>query len=105
MAHRTSRASGMLGVSRLLGTVLLPTRTQAKKYEPIPLRSGHLACDGAERFVNPLPILIAVLQHCHRDGLILISFDQLRARRRHAWIQLPGSIGDSNRWLSFDGLL
>src|SRR5438105_699440 len=101
MAQRTIRGSDEL----VLGSMLLArtpkplSRTQGEERISIPLRSRHLASDGAEGLVDTLSILKTVFQHGDSDGLILIAFNQLSARSRKARIGLPGSIGDSHRRL------
>src|SRR5216684_5734981 len=106
MAQRTSRHSEIVAlVSFLFATNHLLPQPQGKKYIPVPLRSRHLASDGAERLVDTLAILITVLQHRDGERFILIAFDQLRARNRHARIALPRSTGDANSRLIAHTLL
>src|SRR5713101_4354282 len=91
MAQRTTLHSDpKTPASCLLATAPLLTPPQGKKQIPVPLRSRHLASDGAERLIDTLPILIPVLQHRDRERILLISFDQLRAGRRHAGIERLG---------------
>src|SRR5260370_34972827 len=73
----------------LFATAPLLTPPQGKKQIPVPLRPRYLARDGAERFVDTLAILIPVLQDRDGERILLISFDQLRAGRRHAGIERP----------------
>src|SRR6266852_7578636 len=103
MPQRTIRCSAELVLAaRLLGRTAKPlSRTQCKERISVPLRSRHLASDGAERLVDTLSVLKAFFQHGDGDGLILIAFDQLSARSRNARIDVPGSIGDwPSRWRS-----
>src|ERR1700687_5418727 len=96
MAQRTIRCSDELVLwARLFGRTAKPlSRTQCKERISVPLRSRHLASDGAERFVDTFSVLKAVFQHGDGDGLILIAFDQFSARGRNPRIDAPCSIGD-----------
>src|SRR5215467_5371339 len=83
MAQRTTRCCGeSVWVAGLLTRTATPlSRTQSEKGIPVPLGSGHLASDGAERFVSSLAVLKAALQHGDADRVILITLDQNSARR------------------------
>src|SRR5215467_7360305 len=98
MAQRTTRCCGeSVWVAGLLTRTATPlSRTQSEKGIPVPLGSGHLASDGAERFVSSLAVLKAALQHGDADHLILITLDQNSARRGNTGIGRRRS-GDRHR--------
>src|SRR3982074_3217250 len=98
MAQRTTRCSHELVLAAGLFALMAMSlrRTQAKERISVPLRSGHLASDRAERLVDALSVLKAVFQHGDGDRFLFIAFDQLSARRGQAGIGLPCS-SDSTR--------
>src|SRR5215472_9029399 len=82
IAQCTICCSESVWLAGLLTRTATPlSRTQSEKAIPVPLGSGHLASDGAERFVSSLAVLKAALQHGDADRVILIRLDENRARR------------------------
>src|SRR3954453_7553886 len=79
MAQRTERgsAAGMIAAGLLAPMAKPLTRTQGKEGISVPLRSGHLASDGAQRFEDTFSVLKPpVLQAGDRDRIILITPDK-----------------------------